>query len=93
MYEFLYDYVKPKYGENEKICSMDTDSLIIRVKTDDIYKNIVRNIETWLDTSNFDIDKLLPKENNKKGIGLMKDELSGQIIKEFVGLRARIYSY
>ena len=93
MYEFWYHYVKPKYGENAKLCYMDTDSFIIHVKTDDIYKNIVKDFETWLDTSNSDIDKLLPKENNKKGIGLMKDELSGQIIKEFVGLRARIYSY
>ena len=46
MYEFLYDYVEPKYGENEKLCYMDTDSFIIHVKTDDIYKNIVKDFKT-----------------------------------------------
>ena len=38
MYEFWYDYVKPKYGENAKLCYMDTDRFIVHVKTDDIYK-------------------------------------------------------
>ena len=46
MYEFLYDYVEPKYGENEKLWYMDTDSFIIHVNTDDIYKNIVKDFET-----------------------------------------------
>ena len=40
MYEFWYDYVKPKYGEKAKLCYMDTDSFIVYIKTDGIYKNI-----------------------------------------------------
>ena len=40
MYEFWYDYLKPKYGEKVKLCHMDTDSFIVYIKTDDIYKNI-----------------------------------------------------
>ena len=40
MYEFSYDYVKPKYGEKVKLCYMDTDSFIVYPKTDDIYKDI-----------------------------------------------------
>ena len=50
MYEFWYDYVKPKYGENGKLCYMDTGSLIVHVKTDDIYKDIAEDIETRFDT-------------------------------------------
>ena len=50
MYEFWYDYVKPKYGENAKLCYMDTDSFIVHVKTDDIYKDIAEDVETRFDT-------------------------------------------
>ena len=52
-YEFWYDYVKPEYGENAKLCYMDTDSFIVHVKTDDIYKDIVVDVETRFDTSNW----------------------------------------
>ena len=50
MYEFWYDYVKPKYGENAKLCYMDTDSFIVHVKTDDIYKDIAKDAEARFDT-------------------------------------------
>ena len=50
MYEFWYDYVKPKYGEKAKLCYMDTDSFIVYIKTDDIYKDIAEDVETRLDT-------------------------------------------
>ena len=93
MYEFRYDFVKPKYGENAKLCYMDTDSFIVHVKTDDIYQDIAENVETRSDTSNFEIDRPLPKRENKQVIGLMKDELGEQIMKKFVGLRAKTYSY
>ena len=53
MYEFQYHYAKPKYGENAKLCYMDTDSFIIHVKTDDIYKDIAEDVKTRIDTSNF----------------------------------------
>ena len=52
-------------------------------KTDDIYKHIAEDVEKRSDTSNFEIDRPLPKEKNKKIIGLMKDELGLQIMKEF----------
>ena len=57
MYEFWYDYVKPKYRENEKLCYMDTDSFIAHIKTDDIYKDIAKNVETRFGMSNFEIDR------------------------------------
>ena len=66
MHEFWYDYVKPKYSENAKLCYMYTDSFIVHVKTDDIYKNIAENVETGFDTSNFEIHRPLPKGKNKK---------------------------
>ena len=66
MYEFLYDYVKPKYGKNAKLCYMDTDSFIGHVKTNNIYKDIAEEIETRSNTSNFEIDRPFPKIKNKK---------------------------
>ena len=90
MYQFSYDYVKPKYGESAKPCYMDAGIFIAHVKTDDICKDIAENVETRFDTSNFKIDWLLPKGKNEI-IGLMKNELGGQIMKEFVWLRAKTY--
>ena len=72
---------------------MDTDSFIVHVKTDDIYKDIAEDVEKRFDTWNFEKDRLLPKGKNKKVIGLMKGELGWQIMKEFVGLRAKTYSH
>ena len=72
---------------------MDTDSFIVHVKTNNIYKDIAKNVETRFDTSNFEIDGPLPEAENKKVIRPMKDELGGQIMKEFVGLRAKTYNY
>ena len=93
LYEFWYDYVKRKYIENAKLCYMYTDSFIVHVKTDDIYKDIAEDVETRFDTSNFEIDRPLSKGKNKKVIRSMKDELGGQVMKTFVGLRVKTYSY
>ena len=90
MHEFLCDNIKPKYGKNAKLCYTVTDSFFVHMKTDDIYKDIEENAEKIFDTSNYEIGRLLPKGKNN---GLMKDELGGQIMKEFVGLRAKTYSY
>ena len=72
---------------------MDTVSFIVHVKTEDIYKDITEDVETRFDTSNFKLDRPLSKGKNERVIGLMKDELDGQLMKEFVGLRAKTYSY
>ena len=61
-YEFWYDYVKPKYGKNAKLCCIDTDSFIFHVKTDDIYKNIAVGVEKRFGTSSYELDIPLPKE-------------------------------
>ena len=93
MYEFWYDYMKPKYGNNVKLCCMDTDSFIMNIKTEDFYKDIANDVEKIFDTSNYEVDRPLPSGKNKKVIGLMKDELGRRVITEFVALRSKIYSY
>ena len=89
MYEFLYDYMKLKYDDNVKLCYMDTDSFIMRIKTEDFYKDIANDVEKRFDTSNYECDRPLPTGKNKKVIGLMKDELGGRVITEFVALRPK----
>ena len=54
MHNFWHDHVKPKYGEETKLCYMDTGSFIVYIKTDDIYKDIAEGTETIFDTSNYD---------------------------------------
>ena len=94
MYEFWYDYVKPKYGEKAKLCYMNTSSFIVYIKADDVYKHIAEDVETKFDASNYELDcRSLPKGKNKKVIGLMKDKLRGKIMTKFVGLKAKTYSY
>ena len=93
MYEFWYDYMKPKYGNDVKLCYMDTDSFIMNIKTNDFYKDIANDVENRFDTSNYDVKGPLQIGKNKKVIGLMKDELGGKVITEFVTLRPKTYSY
>ena len=80
MYEFWYDYMNPKYGDNVKLCYMDTDSFIMRIKTEDFYKDIANDVEKRFDTSNYECDRPLSIGKNKKVTGLMKDELGGKIM-------------
>ena len=80
MYEFWYDYMKPKYDNNVKLCYMDTDSFIMNIKTNDFYKDIASDVENRFDTSNYEVNRLLLMGRNKKVISLMKDELGGKII-------------
>ena len=84
MYEFWYDYMKPKYNDNVKLCYMDTDSLIMNIKTNDFYKDIANDVDKRFDTSNYEVNRPLPIRKNKKVIGLMKDELGGKIMMEFI---------
>ena len=95
MYEFWYDYIKPKYQDKGKLCYMGTDSFIIYIKTEDFYKGITNYVEKRFHTSNYDENdkRLLPVGKNKKVIGLFKDELGGKIMIEFVGLRVKTYAY
>ena len=87
MYEFWYDYIKPKYGDRAKLCYMD--SFVIYIETEDFYKDI--DVERRFDTSNYhENDKRpLPEGKNKQIPGLFKDELGRTIMTLFVGVRAK----
>ena len=65
MHEFWYDYIKPKYQNNAKLCYMDTDSFIIHIKTKDFYKDIADDLEKRYDTSRYEVDRPLQKGINK----------------------------
>ena len=93
MYEFWYDYMKPKYGNDVKLCYMDTDSFVMNIKTNDFYKDIANDVESRFNTSNYEVNRPLPTGKNKKVIGLMKDELGGKVITDLVTLRPNTYSY
>ena len=94
IYEFWwYDYIKPKYQDKGKLCYMNADSLIINIKTENDYEGIANNVEERFDTPNYEVNRPLPTGQNKKEIGLMKDELGRKITTEFVAVRAKIYSY
>ena len=93
MYKFWFDYMKPKYNDNVRLCYMDTDSFIMHIKTNDFYKDVASDVENRFDTSNYEVNRPLPTGKNKKVIGLMKDELGGKIITEFVTLRPKTYSF
>ena len=104
MYSFHYNYIKKNYpAEKSLLCFTDTDSLLYQIETDDIYKDMLRDHQHFdfseypdnhpcfhnLDSET--ISKL--KAENKKAVGCMKDELDGDVMLEFVGLRAKCYSF
>ena len=94
MYKFHYDYMKPKCdGENLKLCYMDTDSLVYEIKTENFYADIVDDVPARFDTSGYCSNWPPPRGLTKKVIGLMKDELGGAIMTEFMALRPELYSY
>ena len=95
MYEFHYDYMLPKYGKKVQLCYQDTDSLVYHIKTKMFYEDIADDVKARFDTSNYpkNIDRPLEKGINKMVINLMKDELNGEIMTEFVALRPKLYAY
>ena len=91
MYGFHYDYIKPKYSNNVRLAYTDTDSFIYQFKTDDIYSDMKENIHRF-DTSDYEHGNRngIPQKN-KKIPGLFKDELKGEIVTAFAGLRSKMY--
>ena len=94
MYDFHYNYIEPKYGSHVKLLITDTDSLEYEIETEDFYKDISLDVETMFDTSNYpkNHESGIPTGKDKKVIGMFKDECGGKQTKEFVGLRAKLYS-
>ena len=72
---------------------MDTDSFIINIKTEDVYEDIAIAVKKRFDTSNYEVNRALPTGKEQKIIVLMKDELGGKIMTEFVAPRPKKYSY
>ena len=95
MYDFHYNYIKKKYGDKAKLLFTDTDSLMYEIKTEDFYKDISGDVKDRFDTSDYPPNHPsgIPTGCNKKVLGMFKDEAGGKIIDEFVGLRAKLYSY
>ena len=75
--------------------TMDAESFVIHIKTEDFYEDIASDVEKRFDTSNYSKDdkRLPPIGMNKKVVGLFKDELGWKIMTEYVGLRAKRYAY
>ncbi|KMQ82568.1 hypothetical protein RF55_22538, partial [Lasius niger] len=91
MYDFHYNHIKNKYGTNARLLFTDTDSLCYEIATKDIYKDIAQDQQLY-DTSDYPTDHPLHNNTNKKILGKFKDELSGEIVEEFVGLKPKMYS-
>ncbi|XP_023213405.1 uncharacterized protein LOC111616209 [Centruroides sculpturatus] len=92
MYDFHYNVMKPKYEDNIKLLFQNTDSYIYDIKTDDIYQDM-KGMINYFDTSDY------PQNNqygiprvNKKVLGKLEDENNEKIMREFVGLRAKMYA-
>ena len=94
IYEFHYDYMKQQYIDDSlTFCYMDTDSFIYSIETDDFYADIAEDIKDRFNTNGHNPERPLPVGLNKKVIRLMKDELRGGIMTEFVTLRQKMYVY
>ena len=73
MYEFWYDYIKPKYQDKTNLRYVDTDSFVIHIKIKDFYEDIANDVKEWFDTSNYNNNRQLQRGKNKKVIGLFED--------------------
>ena len=95
MFDFHYKYIKPKYGDRAKLLFTDTDSFLYEIQTEDFYKDISGDVKDRFDTSDYPENHPsgIPTGINKKVLGMFKDEVAGKNIKEFVGLRAKLYSF
>ena len=87
--------MRPKYGSKAELYYMDTGSSVEVIETEDVYRDIAKDVETRFNTGGYskDENRPLPIGKNKKVIGLMKDEICRKIMTEFVSLRAKMYVY
>ena len=95
MYDFHYNYIKTKYGDKAKLPFTDTDSLAYEIRTKDFYKDINPDIEKWFDTSDYPTNHPsgIKTGVNSKVLGMFKNDAVEKQIVEYVGLRAKLYSY
>ena len=95
MYDFHYNYFKTKYGDKAKLFFTDADCLAYEIRTKDFYKDINPDIEKHFATSDYPTNHSsgIKTGVNSKVLGMLKDEAGGKQIVEFIGLRAKLYSY
>ncbi len=91
MYDFYYNHIKQEYGQKASLLYTDTDSLLVEIETEDVYKDMSQHAD-YYDTSDYPHDHPLHSTKNKKVLGKMKDECAGTPVEEFVGLRPKLYS-
>ena len=92
MYKFHYDVIKARYGENCALLLSDTDSVMYHIFTDNVYDHMYEDRALY-DTSNYDANHKLYSKARARVVGLFKDESAGKPIREFVGLKAKLYSF
>ena len=78
MYDFYYNTLKARYGENVRLLYTDTDSLIVKVDTEDIYADMAQNLDEY-DTSNYPADHPLYSDENKRLSGSLKMSWVGKL--------------
>ena len=90
MYDWYYNNLKKKYGENCTLLYSGTDSLLVDIKTKDVYKDMSETKDEY-DFSDSPTDHPLYNETNKKVVGKLKDECAGAPIAEYIGLPPKLY--
>ncbi len=96
MYDWYYNYAKPKWGDGLHTLATDTDSLISLIETENVYQDMLD------DKKFFDMSDYNPKDetwkkyyckSNKKVLGVMKDENANKCVSSFIFLRPKMYFY
>ena len=89
MYDFHYNFIKRNF--NAELLFTDTDSLAYEIKSKNVYEEFFK-WKNLFDFSNYSKDSKFFDDANKKVIGIMKDEMGGVIIVEFIGLKSKMYA-
>ncbi len=92
MYETFYNVFLPKWGDNLEFLYMDTDSMVLNVKTEDVYEDL-RDLSFYMDFSEYPPDHTLYDITNKKVVGKFKDELGGKVMEEWCAIRSKCYAF
>ncbi|KAJ8912992.1 hypothetical protein NQ315_002869 [Exocentrus adspersus] len=93
MYDFHYNFIKKTYSAQAKLLYTDTDSLVYNIQTEDFYDDMIKHLDKF-DMRNYDVRNTynVPLVN-KAVLGVFKDENSGNVMLEFVGVRAKLYDF
>ena len=92
MYEFQYDYIENRYDNNSRLLFTDTDSLMYETKTEDVYEDFSKD-KKMFEFSNYSTKSKFYDDCNTLVVGKMKDKTTSVSIKEFVGLKPKMYSF